>query len=94
MINYGKHYIDKNDINSVIKVLKSDFLTQGPNIKLFENKLKSIISSVSTSGLEFLRSFQLYLSENNIDLNGKKKSYHELLVGIKNNKTNLIEDLN
>ena len=44
MINYGKHYIDKDDINSVVKVLKSEFLTQGSNIELFENKLKSSLS--------------------------------------------------
>ena len=49
--------------------------------------------SLSKSGLEFLRSFQLYLSKNNIELNGKKKSYHEILVGIKNNKTNLIPNI-
>ena len=28
MINYGKHYIDKNDIKTVNKVLKGNFLTQ------------------------------------------------------------------
>ena len=49
--------------------------------------------SLSESGLDFLRSFQLYLSKNNIELNGKKKSYHEILVGIKNNKTNLIPNI-
>ena len=32
MINYGKQSIDENDISSVIDVLKSDFLTQGPTI--------------------------------------------------------------
>ena len=41
MIPYGKHFIDKNDINSVIKALKSNFLTQGPKIQEFENNLKS-----------------------------------------------------
>tara|TARA_B110000240_G_C13477043_1_gene443596 strand:- start:79 stop:1239 length:1161 start_codon:yes stop_codon:yes gene_type:complete len=40
MINYGKHFIDKNDIKSVISVLKSNFLTQGPKIQEFENALK------------------------------------------------------
>ena len=37
MIPYGKHHIDQDDIKSVIKVLKSDNLTQGPLIKIFEN---------------------------------------------------------
>jgi len=45
MINYGKHFIDKKDINSVIQALKSDFLTQGPNIQKFENKLKSFFGA-------------------------------------------------
>ncbi len=45
MINYGKHYIDKKDINSVIHALKSNFLTQGPNIQKFENNLKSFFGA-------------------------------------------------
>lgn len=36
MIFYGKQTIDENDINAVIAVLKSDFLTQGPAIEKFE----------------------------------------------------------
>ena len=40
MINYGRQFIDKEDINSVIKVLKSDYLTQGPSVKKFEERLK------------------------------------------------------
>lgn len=40
MINYGKHYIDSEDIKSVIGVLKSNFLTQGPKNIEFENALK------------------------------------------------------
>lgn len=35
-IPYGKQSIDKDDINAVIDVLKSDFLTQGPVITAFE----------------------------------------------------------
>ena len=41
MINYGKHFIDKDDIKSVVNVLKSDFLTQGPKVYEFEKALKS-----------------------------------------------------
>ena len=41
MINYGKHFIDKNDIKSVVSVLKSNFLTQGPKIEEFEKALKN-----------------------------------------------------
>ena len=36
MIYYGKQCIDEQDINAVIEVLKSDFLTQGPAIEKFE----------------------------------------------------------
>ena len=36
MIYYGKQSIDDTDINAVVKVLQSDFLTQGPTIDKFE----------------------------------------------------------
>lgn len=36
MIPYGKQDIDQSDIDSVIEVLKSDFLTQGPKVPAFE----------------------------------------------------------
>lgn len=39
MINYGKQEITGDDIKSVVKVLKSDFLTQGPAILEFESSL-------------------------------------------------------
>ena len=39
MIPYGHQTIDKNDIREVVKVLQSDWLTQGPSIKKFENSL-------------------------------------------------------
>ena len=45
MINYGKHFIDKKDIEIVKKTLKSSFLTQGPKVDLFEKKLKKYLSS-------------------------------------------------
>ena len=45
MINYGKHYIDKDDIKSVVSVLKSNFLTQGPKIQEFENALRSFFGA-------------------------------------------------
>jgi len=41
MINYGKQFLDKRDISQVLKVLKSNFLTQGPQVKKFENSLKN-----------------------------------------------------
>ena len=40
MINYGKQFIDSKDINSVIKVLKGNWLTQGPMVQKFEDAIK------------------------------------------------------
>jgi len=37
---YGRQNIDDDDIAAVVKVLKSDWLTQGPTIELFEDALK------------------------------------------------------
>lgn len=39
MIPYGHQSIDESDIDAVIRVLKSDWLTQGPKIDEFEKKL-------------------------------------------------------
>ena len=39
MIPYGKQDINQADINSVINTLQSDFLTQGPQVPLFEKKV-------------------------------------------------------
>ena len=38
MLSYGKQSINQNDIDSVIEVLKSDFLTQGPQVPIFEKQ--------------------------------------------------------
>ena len=45
MIFYGKQSINQNDINAVVNVLKSDFLTQGPKVSEFENDLASYCGS-------------------------------------------------
>lgn len=42
MIPYGRQDINQSDIDSVIDVLKSDFLTQGPMIPKFENTLAEL----------------------------------------------------
>ena len=47
-ISYSKQKIYKNDIISVNKVLKSNFLTQGPNILKFEKSLSKITESKYT----------------------------------------------
>jgi UDP-4-amino-4,6-dideoxy-N-acetyl-beta-L-altrosamine transaminase len=58
MIPYGKHYIDQEDINAVIKVLKSDNLTQGSLIAVFEKEISkyvgakySVVVTSCTAGL-------------------------------------------
>ena len=38
-IPYGKQFIDEDDISAVVEVLKSDFLTTGPKVKEFEDKI-------------------------------------------------------
>ena len=44
-IPYNKQKIYKEDIKSLIKVLKSDYLTQGPLIKQFEKKISDFVGS-------------------------------------------------
>ena len=44
-IPYGRQYIDDDDVNAVIEVLKSDFLTQGPKVKDFELKFAKYVDS-------------------------------------------------
>lgn len=39
MIPYGRQNIDKSDIKAIERILKSDWLTQGPAIKVFEQNL-------------------------------------------------------
>jgi UDP-4-amino-4,6-dideoxy-N-acetyl-beta-L-altrosamine transaminase len=39
MIPYGKQNISQADIDAVVEVLQSDFLTQGPKVPLFEKSL-------------------------------------------------------
>ena len=39
MLKHASHEITNTDIKSVIKVLKSDFITQGPEIESLERKI-------------------------------------------------------
>jgi len=39
MIPYGKQDINQQDIDAVVSVLKSDFLTQGPMVPAFEESI-------------------------------------------------------
>ena len=44
-IPYGRQNITDEDIKSVIDVMKSDFLTQGPLVEVFESKVAKKLSS-------------------------------------------------
>jgi UDP-4-amino-4,6-dideoxy-N-acetyl-beta-L-altrosamine transaminase len=45
MIPYGKQHITAEDIEAVVEVLKSDYLTQGPKIKEFEEAFAKYIGA-------------------------------------------------
>jgi len=58
MIPYGKQDINQDDIDAVVAVLRSEFLTQGPSVLLFEKALggycdvqHAVAVSSSTAGL-------------------------------------------
>lgn len=42
VIPYGRQWVDEHDIAAVVASLKSDFLTQGPQVELFENEIAEI----------------------------------------------------
>ncbi|TDX58915.1 UDP-4-amino-4,6-dideoxy-N-acetyl-beta-L-altrosamine transaminase [Orenia marismortui] len=45
LIPYGRQYIDDDDIQAVVEVLKSDYLTTGPKIKEFEDKFARYVGA-------------------------------------------------
>jgi UDP-4-amino-4,6-dideoxy-N-acetyl-beta-L-altrosamine transaminase len=45
MISYGKQSIDQSDIDSVVEILKGNWITQGPAVKKFEDELKNYFGS-------------------------------------------------
>ena len=45
MISYGRQTIDEDDIKEVVKVLSSNWLTQGPTVNKFESKLNEFFNS-------------------------------------------------
>jgi len=44
-IHYGRHFIDEEDIESVVNVLKSDAITQGSQVPLFEKYISTYTGS-------------------------------------------------
>ena len=61
MISYGKQTMDQDDIDSVVDVLKGDWLTQGPAVEIFESDLKNYFGANHA----FYRTFNI-TSINNI----------------------------
>ncbi len=45
MINYGRQDIKQQDIDAVVEVLNSDFLTQGPKVPMFEEIVSKKVES-------------------------------------------------
>ena len=45
MIPYGRQDITQTDINAVVEVLQSDFLTQGPKVPLFEQTVANKVGA-------------------------------------------------
>lgn len=44
-LSYGRQCIDDNDIEAVTKILKGDFLTTGPSVKAFEEKVAEYVGA-------------------------------------------------
>ena len=45
VIPYGRQHIDQDDIDTVVKTLSADFLTQGPKVKEFEEKFATYVGA-------------------------------------------------
>ena len=72
MIPYSRQTISNNDIDAVVKVLKSDYLTQGPQTLKFEKKLsekfnaKYVITANSASSALHLACLSLNIKSKDI----------------------------
>ncbi|HXZ68508.1 MAG TPA: UDP-4-amino-4,6-dideoxy-N-acetyl-beta-L-altrosamine transaminase [Alphaproteobacteria bacterium] len=45
---YGRHFIDEDDINAVVSVLRGDYLTTGPAVPAFESALADYVGARET----------------------------------------------
>ncbi|MCQ4088794.1 UDP-4-amino-4,6-dideoxy-N-acetyl-beta-L-altrosamine transaminase [Saccharibacillus sp. JS10] len=45
LLPYGKQWLDEADIEAVVQVLKGDFITQGPAIEMFEQKVADYVGT-------------------------------------------------
>src|SRR5882724_675942 len=46
MIPYGRQDISSEDVDAVVRVLRSDFLTQGPEVEAFEAELAAYVGAL------------------------------------------------
>ncbi len=44
-IPYGRQFIDQKDVDAVVEALESDYMTQGPRIRAFENVFADYVGS-------------------------------------------------
>lgn len=44
-LSYGRQFLDEDDIQAVAEVLRGDWLTTGPTVQRFENKLRDVVKS-------------------------------------------------
>ena len=51
MIPYSRQQVTENDINEVIKVLKSDYLTQGDLVPRFEDAISKVTNAKFTTAV-------------------------------------------
>ena len=70
---YSKQNINNEDISTVIKVLKSDFITQGKKISEFEDAIKKYVGCKYAVALSSA-SAGLHLAVKSLGLNSKKLS--------------------
>lgn len=49
MIPYGRHSVDEQDIAAVVSSLRSDWLTTGPLVEVFERNLQEVVGSPTIS---------------------------------------------
>ena len=46
-IPYSTQFISEDDIQNVVKILKSNYLTQGPTVPVFEESIKKAVSATN-----------------------------------------------
>ena len=54
LLPYGKQFVEQKDINAVIKVLESDWLTTGPTVMEFEKQFAEQVGTAYTLRCDFL----------------------------------------